>query len=322
MSSTIRLKRSVLLALSKFSNGSAKAIEADDYTAGAVIRVTPERVLVAASNRACMYVLMLEPKENQPNGLVSMIDIYEPTIEDFTDEYIFPLERLLATIKGGNPKDELVIEHTVTDLEDHRGMVTVQEISSGVKYSAFSLPALFPHLGKISTINFAELKPATQIALAPKLLVKFSDAAKILEIPSHDRVVIAFTGDCSMMGVKAGLADWAYGVCMPFTAPTRYEGTTPDWGMPDTDGVELANIEEPEEVEQLSWDMERLIGGEWPEEDGEATVEGAEEEGELVEVNIHYEVGCTASGERFETIEVTETPLTPYQEIGGNGGEQ
>jgi hypothetical protein len=258
MSSTITLKRRALLALAEFSNPSATAVDAHDYTSGICIRVTDDYCRLAASNRAVMAVANLEigsPDE----ALAFFADVdYADDVDYAVDEYILPVNRILPALKG-NPDGCVTITHEPHSdaAEKGRGLLTI--VPDGeFTIKVPTIPSLFPHLDTLTTVTAGNLLSMTQIALAPTLLIKFVKAGKRLGIPSPERVVIAITGPTTHVGVKVGLADWFYGVMMPFTPATRYEGTAPGWLLADELPKDAAEIAEPEAVEQLTWDFESL----------------------------------------------------------------
>jgi hypothetical protein len=253
MSSTITLKGSALVAMAEFANTGKGSINANDYTSGIAIRVTPEHVRLAASNRAILAVANLEvgaPDE----ALASAADLYD--VPENAEEYILPICKVLPALKGC-ASEQVTIDFTATGDDEARGTITII-LPEGYTIRTQPIPTMFRHMDVLTMVTREGLANTTQIALAPTLLAKFVRAAKRLEIPSPERVVIANTGENSALGIKAGLADWFYGILMPMTPPTRYEGTAPEWLLND-DAERDEEDPEPEEVTQLAFDLDEGV---------------------------------------------------------------
>lgn len=250
MSSTITIKRAVLLAMAEFTASAKDVIDANDYRAGISVRVDPNdgdegAVLLAASNRVVLAVCRLPIGAEE--GLVGSIELGK-SWETGGDEYILPVVRILPALKG-NPEDVLNIEHTTYGkaTEEKRGKVIIRD-DNGVSISTPTIPAMFDHLNLLTTVERGNLQDIAQIAFNPLQAMRFVRAAKKLGIPSPERVVLAFSGTAKPIGVKVGTAAWFYGVLMPIQAPGYGEGSAPGW----LNDQPLTVDEVPEETEQLA----------------------------------------------------------------------
>lgn len=251
MTSTLCVRRSVLLAMSQFACSAKDVQDANDYRAGIAVRILDEQtVRFAASNRAALAVANLVAGDDA--GLVSSVSMGK-SWQEGGEEYILPVVRILQALKG-NPEDMLTIDHFTYGKSPDERRGTVKIVCDGdVTISAATIPAMFKHLDLVTRVSRESLTPVTQISVSPAQLMNFVRAAKRMGIPSPERVVIAHSGPNLPLGIKVGLSNWLYGICMPMSSPGYGEGTAPGWLT-----EEPLNCEEaPEEVEQLAlWEEE------------------------------------------------------------------